>query len=231
MINHVRNIVLAVINKENRGYITPEEFNLFCRQAQLEIFEDYFYEYNRWLNKGNKRLANSEYSDIPKNIREKIDVFSTLTKLTYSEEEEQFMPDENIYRIETVIYKNKEVDEENKNKILDVLRANISAPTVQFPIYIRLGRNLKVYPEEIVEGVSAFALRRPKNPKWTYFVVGGNPIYNPSAGDFQDLEIHPSDEVKIVIKVLSYAGISIREMEVVQLMENMDTKEFQKDNS
>ena len=30
--------VLAIANKEQRGYITPLEFNLFANQAQLDIF-------------------------------------------------------------------------------------------------------------------------------------------------------------------------------------------------
>ena len=29
--------VLAVANKEQRGYITPQEFNLFANQAQMDI--------------------------------------------------------------------------------------------------------------------------------------------------------------------------------------------------
>ena len=36
--------VLALANKEQRGYITPQEFNLFANQAQMEIFEQYFYD-------------------------------------------------------------------------------------------------------------------------------------------------------------------------------------------
>ena len=31
--------VLAAANKEQRGYITPLEFNLMANQAQLSIFE------------------------------------------------------------------------------------------------------------------------------------------------------------------------------------------------
>ena len=31
--------VLAISNKEQRGYITPQEFNLMANKAQLEIFE------------------------------------------------------------------------------------------------------------------------------------------------------------------------------------------------
>ena len=33
--------VLALANKEQRGYITPQDFNLFANQAQMEIFEQY----------------------------------------------------------------------------------------------------------------------------------------------------------------------------------------------
>ena len=36
--------VLAVANKEQRGFITPLEFNLLANQAQMEIFEQYFYD-------------------------------------------------------------------------------------------------------------------------------------------------------------------------------------------
>ena len=36
--------VLAIANKEQRGYITPQEFNLFANQAQMDIFEQYFYD-------------------------------------------------------------------------------------------------------------------------------------------------------------------------------------------
>ena len=42
-INEVRNTVLAIANKNNYGYISPQDFNLYAKQAQLDMFEDYFY--------------------------------------------------------------------------------------------------------------------------------------------------------------------------------------------
>ena len=45
MINSVRNTVMAAADKNNFGYITPDDFNLYAKQAQLDIFEDYFYQY------------------------------------------------------------------------------------------------------------------------------------------------------------------------------------------
>ena len=46
MINSVRNTVLSIVNKDNRGYISPEEFNLYSKQAQIEIYEKLFYDYS-----------------------------------------------------------------------------------------------------------------------------------------------------------------------------------------
>jgi hypothetical protein len=37
---------ISLANKEQRGYITPQEFNLLANQAQMTIFESYFYSKN-----------------------------------------------------------------------------------------------------------------------------------------------------------------------------------------
>ena len=61
--------VLALANKEQRGYITPLEFNLFANQAQLDIFEQYFYDIDQ-----HKRIPRDtgSISDIPNNLRHKL---------------------------------------------------------------------------------------------------------------------------------------------------------------
>ena len=103
MINMVRNTVMAVLNKDNNGYITPEEFNLFAKQAQLELFEEYFYNYKNALNLQNKRLSNSGYADIPKQLAEVIDLFTKREdNLTYSSN--AFTLPDDWYTINTVFY-------------------------------------------------------------------------------------------------------------------------------
>ncbi len=76
MINTVRNTVLAIANKQNFGYISPSDFNLYAKQAQLDLFENYFYRYNEWIAKQNARISGSGYADIVKNLEEVIDTFS-----------------------------------------------------------------------------------------------------------------------------------------------------------
>jgi len=71
-INTVYQRVLAMANKEQRGYLTPQEFNLLANQAQLEIFEQYFYDINQFnRNKGNS----TEFSDMLHILEEKISAF------------------------------------------------------------------------------------------------------------------------------------------------------------
>ena len=76
MIDDVRNTVLAIANKNNYGYISPQDFNLYCQQAQMDLFEDYFYQYNSWITKQNQRVSGTGYADIVKSLEEVMDFFS-----------------------------------------------------------------------------------------------------------------------------------------------------------
>ena len=75
MINSVRNTVLAIINKNNYGYLSPNDFNLFAKQAQLDLFDEYFFQYNQQINEENARLSGTGYADIKKGYEEVIEFF------------------------------------------------------------------------------------------------------------------------------------------------------------
>tara|TARA_R110002060_G_scaffold77351_1_gene88701 strand:+ start:24402 stop:25397 length:996 start_codon:yes stop_codon:yes gene_type:complete len=76
MINSVRNTVLAIANKNNYGYISPQDFNLYAKQAQMDMFENYFYQYNNWIIRQNQKTSGIGYADIVKGLEEVIDSFS-----------------------------------------------------------------------------------------------------------------------------------------------------------
>lgn len=73
--------MLSVLNKNNYGYITPSDFNLYAKQAQLDIFEDYFYQYNYQVNQENLRKSGIGLADIKKRYEEVIDLFSVTAGL------------------------------------------------------------------------------------------------------------------------------------------------------
>ena len=224
MINSVRNTVLAILNKNNYGYISPQDFNLYAKQAQLEVFEEYFYNYKNALNLQNKRLSNSGYADIPKQLAEVIDIF-TYESAALANAANVFTLPTNWYTLNTVLYNsNTEVERVEQNKIKPLIASHLTAPTTTYPAYYMNGatvsapgNSITIYPITIGAGeITVQYVRYPLAPKWTYNTVAGSPVFNQSATDYQDFELPESDQEELTLKILQYAGINIREMAVVQ---------------
>ena len=78
-VNTVYNTVLSILNKEQRGYITPDEFNKLATQVQLDIFENYFEDMNQQLR---VPQTTNEYANRQKNIDDCISIFKTIAKPT-----------------------------------------------------------------------------------------------------------------------------------------------------
>ena len=225
-INSVRNVVMRLLNKNNFGYCNPDEFNDFANLAQMDIFENLFYQYANWLNKENKRMTNSEYANIPKNIREQIDVFATYTtdaNFTYNLGTNLWSyTGTDLYRAENLSLvnaqgKKTDIEELRKSEVNKVVNSELISPTLTYPAFERVGESFRIYPT-LPLGYSAelFFLRKPKTPKWTYVNVQGNPQYNGSATDLQNIELHPSNFVPLITKIMLYCGVSLREEQVLQ---------------
>ena len=74
-VNTVYQTVLSILNKEQRGYLTPAEFNKVASQVQLEVFEKYFEDLNQQLR---VPQADVDYSDRVMNLDEKLAIFKTF---------------------------------------------------------------------------------------------------------------------------------------------------------
>jgi len=226
MINDVRNTVLSIISKDNRGYITPEEFNLFAKQAQLEIFEQYIYSYSNSIVKQNARMFGEGYTDVPKNMGEVLDSFSVPASLTFSNP--YFLLPIDFYYLERVMYNNIEVEKVSQRKISALLNSNLTAPDVYNPVYTMNDIGIVVYPTTIITNITTQHLRYPKDPSWTYIPLPtGQPVFNQSSVLYQDFELPLSDFSGLVVKILQYAGVSIREMEVVQAAKSEEIQDSQ----
>jgi len=221
MIDSVRSTVLAVLNKNNYGYLSPMDFNLYAKQAQLEIFENLFYQYNNQINSENIRRSGTDYADISKGILEDIDIFNTLSNLTTVALGFFALPSD-YYFINTVTVTGSNVilERVSQNKITALNASPLTAPSQDFPVYIQRADDISVYPNT-TGPISASYIRYPSNPKWTYTSVGNNvPIFNPSAGDYEDFELPESYQNELVNKILKYAGVEIRETMVVNFASN-----------
>jgi len=246
MINSVRNTVLSVLNKNNYGYISPADFNLFAKQAQLTIFENYFSDYNNTLNKENARRSGTEYADASKGISESIDIFSVTNDLSivtaganvYNLPSIATTSDD-FYLLNKVLFYDSttsprtflgEAEAVTHSKITMLNNSMLLAPSNTYPAYTVEGSRLTAYPNTVnlATEVSVQYIRYPFDPNWTYsLVTGGEPMYDPNQADFQDFEVPINDEPQLVNLILQMCGISIREMDVYTYAQTEETKNLQ----
>lgn len=234
MINSVRNTVLSVLNKNNYGYISPSDFNLYAKQAQLDIFEDYFYDFNYQINKENARTSGTDYANIKQQIGEVIDTFSLQGTLVYAAPYFTLPTDwYTLYRVDIVnagVYTS--IERVSLAKINKLLMSNLTAPNTTFPVYTigpstpvpppapqaAITNSIQVFPDTIVANVVLTYIRYPKDPRWTYITLAsGEPVFSDTATDYQDFELPKSDAPTLINKILEYAGVSIRELEVYKI--------------
>ena len=218
-VNTVYQKVLAISNKEQRGYITPQEFNLFADKAQLYIFEQYFYDLDRLLRAPSNDTV---YADRISIIEEKIDIFekynqdiSVSISASGSLEGKSLgtLPSAN-YRLGKVFYlengKYVEISLVPQNKLYSFLNSNILKPTKKTPIYVKNSVSvINIFPSTITGNVTCNYIAKPSQPSFGFVVVNGKALYN--ANTSIDFELHASEENNLVYKILEYAGVAIKD--------------------
>ena len=245
--------VLALANKEQRGYITPQEFNLFADHAQMDIFRQYFYDLNQFLRTpGNDTV----YGNVAKGIEEKISIFEVFNQASgINPNDSGYVSllniDPNFFKLtnvkvsygqglDPVAATEISVKEASNYRSTNVLMQSIEN---HYPRYIyysennpslnAIGAQLRVFPPPVETGATIMLsyIKKPKTPNWTYIMSGENALYNMSAGDHQNFELHSSEENLLVIKILQLAGINIKDGSLVQLAAQEEIKKVQQEKS
>ena len=212
--------VLAIANKEQRGYITPQEFNLFADHAQKDIFRQYFYDLERF-----ERDASS---DIDSLIEQKIQIF----KQAPLEVTDGFVLPLDTYQIDDVwiSWENGERSTVQRidRKEVQGIQSSPLLKTVLAPCYYVY--NNTVYFLYTKSGPWRVSLiKNPTRPNWTYVIVGESAMFDDLVSGFMDFEIHASEETLLVIKILQLAGINIKDPQLVQLASQEEVKKIQQE--
>jgi len=240
MINSVRNTVLAIINKNNYGYISPSDFNLFAKQAQLDIFDEYFTNYNQQINEENARISGTGYADLKLGYEEVIDSFVVTKTLVQNVSNIYYLPSQtttgdDYYLINKILCYNAgvlkgEAEKVSNSKINLLNKSLLTAPSDLYPAYTQKGNSVTIFPTTFngALDVQATYVRYPKDPKWTYITLyNGEPVFDQTQSDYQDFELPIDDTNNLVARILQYAGISIREGDVYQFGQVEEQKENQ----
>ena len=212
-VNTVYQTVLLILNKEQRGYMTPDEFNKMGEQVQLEIFEKYFEDLNQLIR---SPQTDSDYADRVTYLEEKISEFETVNAAQFVSGGTLTLPS-NLHRLNTVAYSGIELQSLGRKEFYNIVRSPLTAPTETYPVYTQDNGYLRILPTTIKGGVIELAfLRTPVAPKWGFEVNQNLQFYVYRSTESTNFELHASEQTEVILRILAYAGIIIRDPQIVQ---------------
>ena len=291
--------VLLILNKEQRGNLSPDEFNKVATQVQLEIFESYFDTLNQQLRRPDN---DTEYADRVKNVDHNISIFKEYGAATYVSAGGYFtLPTtsgagvatqtltgngtsisfpftsisssqlqtsviavtingvsttaftisganiifnsipasnnaivvtatpEDFYRLGTVIYQDsKEAQLSQRNELLYLNNNPLIAPTKTYPIYLYEDSKLYLYPQTITSDISVSYLRKPVDVIWNFTIPSGQNYYQYNATNSVNFELSKTEQANIILKILLYSGVVIRDPSIVQIAAQQVQQENQR---
>ena len=233
-INTVYQTVLYILNKEQRGYITPAEFNSLATQVQDEIFQSYFPDGNQVNRQNQNNTQNdTEFFNMFKDISYKLSPFEKEAAFTYNAANDGFIytGGGTIYKLGEIISTynttnpiyNSITQLTSKSDYSQITRSNLTAPTVNYPICFTTNAIiapatvsqllLKIAPTPNALNVNC--LFKPTNPAWA-FTVGtlGQYLFNSLLSANFELDI--SEQSNIITNILRYCGIIINDPTIIQ---------------
>ena len=236
LIDDVYQKVLALANKEQRGYITPQEFNLFADKAQLEIFDSYFYNIKTEYHQPTK--SQTVIGDELDMISEKLHPFYQEATATHDVTQQILPMPNNMHKLITVTRSGGiQLTEITPDEINYVEGNPLTKATINRPTFTRINNGfIRINPTPLDEGGvgEVFNLKyyaKPTSPKWGYVVVKGRALYNSNDTATTNFMLHASEEEKVVMRILQLAGISIMKPGIVEVAMSDAARTKQEQNS
>jgi len=238
-IDEVYRLVQTFSNKEQRGFIAPKDFNLLAKQAELEL-------YNKRLSivmeKSQPKKVAGYYSESLSPLVAEQDISPFLLQTEFDIEDfntptlgatgktNDFNYIKLIYALpsdELNINTNIPVEIVSVDNLQQVLRSSLAKPSIEYPVALLSGgtsgsnKRISVFPDTISK-LYIWHYTYSNNPKWNYVTIAGKPVYDASSS--VGFMLSPNTHGEIVIKILEYLGVSIREAEVTQYATNKEVK-------
>ena len=238
-IDEVYRLVQTFANKEQRGFITPSEFNLLAKQAELEL-------YNKRLSlikeKNPTRKSQGIYAEglTPELAKQDISRFFSFLRRNIGDTTNSYQGGSTSMDadyIENIMHSQDEsfniatnipVEIVEAKDVNQVLRSSLVSPSMMYPIALMTKSSgssiqLNVFPESVSSIIVYYYYYDNVNsPKWSYATVAGKPVYDVTSS--RQFRISPRVHGELVIKILEYLGVTIREADVVQYAQGSEVK-------
>ncbi len=186
-VNTVYTTVLTILNKEQRGYLTPYEFNNIANQVQLQIFEKFFEDYNQYIR---MPKTDVEFASRMDHIRDEFQIFEKTANASNDPvaSSNVYTQPTDLYRFGTAFYTKAtgapEIAIMSKRDYKEQTLSPLLQPSLNFPIATYQQDKITVYPSLTTfsnEDVEFNYVRRPDLARWGYSTGGfGQFVYDPT---------------------------------------------------
>ena len=223
-INSVYQKVLALANKEQKGYITPQEFILLADRAQNEVYENYFHEAR---NSNAKIKDDDQYTDTLEMIEAKLSPFYKESTIITVSSSVMTLPTD-LYKIVSVRLgaaassssgtESYATEINRKEEGMIRIAGDISAlyPLSNNTVYCRIsGTQIRFTPDVTNSTpICVSYYKQPTTPSFAYVVVNEKALYNSNTSI--DFELLSSEEEHLVSRILLLAGGVIKQPDLSQ---------------
>ena len=208
-------------------------FSKIGSQAQLDLLDKAFHDYNRAITRESVGRTGVGYADIPRKIQDRIDPFYATSSVTLTNGVGTLPTFYNIINISTDS-RLTNLERIKKSKLSFLLSSPLTAPSTTFPIYYVTGSTITVNPSSLTS-IDMDYISVPADPVWASTVDSNGALTFDSTGasgvDFVDFTLHPSSEVDLVLEILRYTGVVIKDPSVIQSATAETTQKVQLENS
>tara|TARA_Y100001973_G_C5141744_1_gene303298 strand:- start:433 stop:1137 length:705 start_codon:yes stop_codon:yes gene_type:complete len=230
-INSVYQKVLALLNKEQRGYLTPQEFNLLADRAQNEIYENYFHQ----IRNSNAKIKDDDtHTDTLEMIEAKLSPFLKSETNTNVSSGVMTLPTD-LYKLDIVKVGTNLATEVNKKEEHYITSlgetGSVLYPKTVRPIFTRASSTtIRITPSPTDSSSCTINYYKvPTTPSWGYVVVNEKALYNVNTS--VNFELAESEEEPLVSRILMLSGVVTKQQDAGQVGANAIQMTNQEQNS
>jgi hypothetical protein len=122
---------------------------------------------------------------------------------------------QDFYKLGTILYRDDRIAEPvQRNELALLNMSSLTKPAEQFPVYLFQENKVIIYPQSINSQVQATYIKKPADPSWNFSSATGYYVWDPATS--VNFELDTTEQVNVIIQILLYAGIVIKDPTIVQ---------------
>ena len=106
----------------------------------------------------------------------------------------------------------------------------ITTPSTSYPIYYKQGDFFYILPTTISSATIDYIFK-PSDPTWAFTSGATYGDMQYASGSSTNFSLHDSEEVPLIIKILAYSGVIIKDPTVIQVAKQEEIQKINQENT